>query len=157
MPRVPRLRRCTSYAPGHTVHRVQALHTVNKPEVARRTRKGTPTADDGDVLTIRVAADTEPERVRNHEPQRLLAIARRPPAGVSLNDDYNILRSRYVLLRATGRQRVLRSVPGRRPTGPQSGGVGRADRTHGGFSVPLSPAAPRLSDPPDTVRPEAAE
>ncbi len=92
MPSVPPLQRCTSYAPGHTVHWIQALHTANKPEVARRTRKGALVAVDGDVLTIRFAADSEPERFRNHDPQRLLRITGALPAAVSLNDGYCILR-----------------------------------------------------------------
>ncbi len=94
MSRVRRPRRSTSYAAGHTVHWIQALHTANKPEVARRTRKGTLTAVDGDLLTIRFPGGGVPERFHNHEPRRLLAIARRLPALVSLNDDYCILRVR---------------------------------------------------------------
>lgn len=70
MPRIPPLRRCTSYAPGHTVHWIQALHSANKPEVARLTRRGTLTAVDGDLLTIDVTdgGGGEQERYRNHEP-----------------------------------------------------------------------------------------
>ncbi len=92
MPPVPPLRRCTSYAPGHSVHFIQALHAANKPEVARRTRRGTLTAVDGDVLTIRIAGADVPERFRNHDPARLLAIAGVLPTEISHNAGYGLLK-----------------------------------------------------------------
>lgn len=146
MARIPSPKRCTSYAPGHTVHWIQALHTANKPEVARRTRQGTLIAVDGDELTIRFAGDAELERFRNHDPKRLLAAARRLPVTVSLNDRYCILRVGpycFSVLKAA------RGPLGRCPVddlvddGPEA--LAERTLTHGGFSVPLSGADRRQS------------
>ena len=158
MSRVRRPRRCTSYAAGHTVHWIQALHPVNKPQVARRTRKGTLTAVDGDLLTIRFPGGGVPERFHNHEPRRLLAIARRLPAAVSLNDEYCILRVRtYCFSVRPARGGPLSPCPRDELTdsSPQS----LADRllSHGGFSVPFPPPASGLSDPGGIVGVEVSE
>lgn len=158
MPRIPRPRRCTSYAAGHTVHWIQALHSANKPEVARRTRTGTLTAVEGDLLTIRFAADAEPERFRNHEPQRLLAIARQLPAAVSLNDQYCILRVGtycFSVKQATSGPWGRCPVDDLPDSSPET--LAERTRTHGGFSVPLPTAAPGLSDPPGIVEAEVSE
>jgi hypothetical protein len=155
MPRVPPLRRCTSYEAGHTVHWIQALHTANKPEVARRTRRGTLVAVDGDVLMIRFAVDAEPEGFRNHEPQRLLTIARRLPTAVSLNDRYCILLvDTYCFSVRPAARGPLGQCPVDDPVDSSPEALAERTRTHGGFSVPLSPAVPTLSDPPGIVIPE---
>lgn len=145
MSRIPSPKRCTSYAPGHTIHWIQALHSANKPEVASRTRRGTLFALDGEVLTVEFGGGGEPERFRNHDPRRLLAVARRLPASISLNDQYCILRvgSYCFSVRRAGDE----------PSSPcpldeltVASPVSLADRvrTHGGFSVPmpLSPGEP---------------
>lgn len=141
MPHIPSPKSCTSYAPGHTVHWIQALHTANKPEVARRTRRGTLVAVAGDELTIRFAADEEPERFRNHDPEQLLAVARRLPATVLLNDQYCILR---VDVYCFSVRSAARGPLGRCPVddlvddSPEA--LAERTLTHGGFSVPLSRA-----------------
>lgn len=158
MPRVPSVKRCTLYAAGHTVHWIQALHSANKPEVARRTRTGTLIAVDGEVLMISFGADGEPERFRNHEPERLRAIARRLPTAVSLNDQYCLLRvGTYCFSVKQATSGPLGRCPVDDPPDSSPETLAERTRTHGGFSVPLPTTAPGLSDPPGIVGAEVSE
>ncbi len=92
MPYIPPQRLCTSFLPGHCTHWVQELHVIFEPSVARRSRKASLIAADGDLLTVRFPAKREPERFYYHDPDRLLAVARWLPTAVWLNDEYCLLR-----------------------------------------------------------------
>jgi hypothetical protein len=87
---VPPLAVCSSHHPGHTVHWIQALHTANKPQAARRTWPGTIRGIDGEVVTI--ARGRRLHRYRNHDPERLAAVVAGVGRRVSLNDQYSIMR-----------------------------------------------------------------
>lgn len=141
MPAVPPPRRCRSYAPGHSVHWIQALHSANRPAVARRTRRGVLTAVDGDVLSVCFGQLEEPERLRNHDPERLRALAGPLPRAVSVNDEYCLLRvGQYAFSVQPAEEGPL----GRcryddlRDGGPAA--LATRARTHGGFSVSRSSA-----------------
>lgn len=136
MPPVPPCRCCTSYAPGHTVHFIQALHTANKPEVARRTRKGALTGVDGEVLTVRIAGANVPEHFRNHDPARLLAIAGALPAEISHNAGYCILRvgSYCFSVRRAG-EGPLDSCPVDEPADFSAEALADRALSHGGFGI----------------------
>ena len=82
---------CTSYNPGHGVHWMQALHTATKPEVAARSWPGRLLEVSGEVLTVE-RSDGESVLFRNHDPERLRAVARRLPSSVLVNDKCAILR-----------------------------------------------------------------
>ncbi len=141
MPEVPPPGRCRSYAPGHSVHWIQALHSANKPAVARRTRQGVLTAVDGDVLSVCFGHVEEPEALRNHDPARLRAIAGPLPRAVSVNDEYCLLRVGPYCFSVhpaedapLGRCRYDDLVDG----GPAA--LANRTHTHGGFSVSRSSA-----------------
>lgn len=82
---------CTSYHGGHNVHWIQALHTANKPEVARLTWSAAIVGIEGEVITVRTPTG-QVSRYRNHDPERLTAIVDSIGAGVTINSAYAILR-----------------------------------------------------------------
>jgi hypothetical protein len=83
---------CPSYASGHHVHWIQALHSANKSEVAAQTWSGQIIAVDGELLTVR-KADGSLSRFRNHDPARLVVILEHFGIDVTVNDQYAILRA----------------------------------------------------------------
>jgi hypothetical protein len=92
-PDIPSPRRlgCTSYAAGHNVHFIQALHTANHPEIAVQTWPGELLAIDGQVLVVH-KRDGGLVRYRNHDPARLAAVRDAEGTEVWVNDQYSILR-----------------------------------------------------------------
>lgn len=145
MSSVPLLKPCTSYAAGHTVHWIQALHTANKPDVAARTRGGTLIGVVGQELAVRFDA-AEPDNFLNHDPPRLLAIAGRLPCAVTVNDKYAILRVGSfcfsVLPAARG---PLVRCPTDDLLDESLGALAVRVATHGGFSVPVHPRGRNMS------------
>ena len=81
---------CVSYAPGHNVHHIQALHSANHKEVAAQTWSGKVVTIDGEVVTVR-----KPEgslvRFRIHDPAQLAAILDRSGINITVNDQYCIM------------------------------------------------------------------
>jgi hypothetical protein len=83
---------CTSYAAGHNVHWIQALHSANHKEVAARTWSGTVVTIDGEVVTVR-KPDGSLARLRTHDPAHLATIVERRGVKVTVNDQYAIMRA----------------------------------------------------------------
>jgi hypothetical protein len=83
---------CQSYAPGHNVHWIQALHSANHKEVAAQTWSGKVTDVDGEVVTVR-KPDGSLTRFRTHDPALLVAIVKRRGVKVTVNDQYCIMRA----------------------------------------------------------------
>ena len=140
-PRIPALSRlgCTSYAAGHGVHWIQALHTANKPEVSRASWRGQIVSIDGEVITVR-RHDGEIVVLRNHDPARLIAISGGPGAGVLVNDQYAILRVggyTFSVLPDSGEPLEPCPTDELRPDATDDELVARLD-SHGGFSVPVN-------------------
>jgi hypothetical protein len=81
---------CASYAAGHTVHWIQALHVANKAEVRARTRSGELIAVEGNQLTVDLD-DGRRVELLNHETDRLLALAPAVPFPVRWNEQYALL------------------------------------------------------------------
>ena len=90
---IPPPKPCLLHAAGHTVHWIQALHTANKPEVARQTWDGTLVAIEGELITIE--RDGVMIFYRNHEPTRMAAVVANVGRRVRVNDRYCILRMEY--------------------------------------------------------------
>ena len=83
---------CQSYAPGHNVHWIQALHSANHKEVAAQTWSGEVTGIDGEVVTVRKPDDSF-ARFRIHDPAQLAALLERRGLKVTVNDQYCIMRA----------------------------------------------------------------
>jgi hypothetical protein len=83
---------CVSYAPGHNVHWIQALHSANHKEVAAQTWSGKVVTIDGEVVTVR-KPDGSLARFRIHDPAELAAILERCGVKVTVNDQYCIMRA----------------------------------------------------------------
>jgi hypothetical protein len=130
---------CVSYHAGHNVHWIQALHSINKPEVAARSWTGRILGMDGDSLTVR-KPDGDLVVFRNHDLERLAAI--RVVEGsdtVVVNDQYAILRVGnycFSVKRDTGR-RLSRCISDPPPRDPTDGQLAAQLDSHGGFSVPV--------------------
>ena len=85
---------CVSYAPGHNVHWIQALHSANHKEVAAQTWSGKVLTIDGEVVTVR-KPDGSLVRFRTHDPALVVAIVDRRGATVTVNDQYCIMRAGF--------------------------------------------------------------
>jgi hypothetical protein len=83
---------CVSYAPGHNVHWIQALHSANHKEVAAKTWPGKVTGIDGEMVTVR-KPDGSLVRFRIHDPAQLAALLERRGVKVTVNDQYCIMRA----------------------------------------------------------------
>ena len=83
---------CTIYAPGHTIHYIQALHSANHKAVSAQTWRGKVLAVDGEVVTVR-KSDGDLTRFRMHNPAGLVAILENLGVDVTVNDQYAILRA----------------------------------------------------------------
>ena len=83
---------CVSYAPGHNVHPIQALHSANHKEVAAQTWSGKVVTIDGEVVTVR-KPDGSLARFRIHDPAQMAAILERRGVKVTVNDQYCIMRA----------------------------------------------------------------
>ena len=83
---------CQSYAPGHNVHWIQALHSANHKEVAAQTWSGKVDTIEGEVAAVR-KPDGSLARFRNHDPARLLVILEHKGVEVTVNEQYAILRA----------------------------------------------------------------
>jgi hypothetical protein len=83
---------CTSYAPGHNVHYIQALHSANQKAVSAQTWPGKVVAVDGEILTVRKPGG-DLTRFRIHNPAGLVAILEHVGVDVTVNDQYAILRA----------------------------------------------------------------
>jgi hypothetical protein len=83
---------CQSYAPGHNVHWIQALHSANHKEVAAQTWSGKILTIAGEVMTVR-KPDGSLVRFRTHDPAHLAGIVKRGGAKVTVNDQYCIMRA----------------------------------------------------------------
>lgn len=134
MPTVPPPRPCTSYAPGHTVHWIQALRSANDPSAAALTRRGRLVAVEGQRITLAFAGRRSAV-LYNHDPQRLLAVAGTLPCPVTLNERFAILRIPPYCFSVA-----------REPLGPcpvdvleetDLEGLAQRALTHGGFTVRL--------------------
>jgi hypothetical protein len=83
---------CQSYAPGHNVHWIQALHSANHKEVAEQTWAGKVVTIEGEVVTVR-KPDGTLARFRTHDPAQLADIVKRRGAKLTVNDQYCIMRA----------------------------------------------------------------
>ena len=83
---------CTTYAPGHTVHYIQALQSANRKAASAQTWRGKVVAVDGEVVTVR-KSDGDLTRFRMHNPAGLVAILEDLGVDVTVNDQYAILRA----------------------------------------------------------------
>lgn len=85
---------CQSYAPGHNVHWIQALHSANHKAVAAQTWSGKVDTIEGEVVTVR-KSDGSLARFRTHDPAVLVAIVERRGVKVTVNDQYCIMRAGF--------------------------------------------------------------
>ena len=83
---------CQSYAPGHNVHWIQALHSANHKAVAAQTWSGKVLTIDGEVVTVG-KPDGSLVRFRTHDSAHLASIVKRGGAKVTVNDQYCIMRA----------------------------------------------------------------
>lgn len=157
---------CTSYAPGHNVHWIQALHTVNKPEVAAESWHGRVLELSGTRLLVQPVEPPRPtlprtggSKIAGHGKLRLRSPASGSPPAVSLehhdaerlawfvqgntsvlvNDQYAILRvGSYCFSVTTG---SLDPCPtDALPAAASEEHFAQRLRTHGGFSAPSNAA-----------------
>lgn len=129
---------CTSYAPGHTLHWIQATRTINNAAVSAASWTGLLVGLDGEVLTVKADDDRRLVHFRNHDPERLAAVAHLP-AAVLVNDQFAILRVGsygFSVLRDVGE--ALSPCPtDPLPDGATYEQLAERVTTHGGFSVPV--------------------
>ena len=83
---------CETYEAGHNVHWIQALRSSNDEAAAARTWSGKVTAVEGEVVTVR-RLDGRLALFRNHDPARLLVILEHKGVGVTVNEQYCIMRA----------------------------------------------------------------
>ena len=83
---------CNSYAPGHNVHWIQAVHSANHKAAAAQTWPGKVIAVDGEVVTVRKSDDSL-ILFRIHDPAQLVVILKRKGVKVTVNDQYAIMRA----------------------------------------------------------------
>ena len=129
-------KQCTFYHSGHTVHWIQALNVVNKPEVEARTRWGVIQSISGEVVDIRFD-DGDIVRYRNHETGRLSVVSG-GTGPVSVNDQYSVLRAGgfcFSVDRDTGQS--LQPCATDDSTGTDPAALAERLHTLGGFSTPL--------------------
>ena len=82
---------CWSYAPGHTPHFIQAIHSGHKGEVPPVDGKLVEVNGDGLVM-VRLEDGNE-HIYWNHEPARLLRLASRNDGRVSIQERWHLLRT----------------------------------------------------------------
>jgi hypothetical protein len=68
---------CDSYAAGHHVHWIQALHTANKPEIAAQSCHGVVRAVSSHQLLVRPDDGSVPVLLWHHDAARLAEVASR--------------------------------------------------------------------------------
>ena len=83
---------CISYAPGHNVHWIQALRSANDEAVSAKTWPGKLVTVEGEVVTIRKPDDSL-VRFRVHHPARLVRLLQHKNVGVTINDQFSIMRA----------------------------------------------------------------
>src|ERR1035437_8573155 len=83
---------CVSYGPGHNVHWIQALQSANNAAVSAKTWPGKVVTVDGEVVTVRKADDSLVS-FRVHDPARLVVLLQRRGMGVTVNDQFCIMRT----------------------------------------------------------------
>jgi hypothetical protein len=137
--RIPALNRlgCTSYAPGHKVHWVQATRTASNYAVSAASWRGRLTSIDGELLTVE-ADGHGIVKFRNHDPERLAAVAPLP-SDVLVNDQFAILRVGTFCF-SVGRDggHALGTCPtAELPADATDAQLADRVNTHGGFSVPV--------------------
>ena len=87
---------CISYAPGYTVHWIQALHGANDKAVAAQAWSGKVVTVEGEVVTVR-KPDGSLALFQIPDPAGLVVILQDGGVAVTVNDQYAIMRAGIAL------------------------------------------------------------